>query len=106
MKKEAKEISTEIAKERVERDALFVDVRERYELAEISYDVPHIVNIPLSEFNERFIELPRDKKLIIVCRRGRRSLIATKFLLQQGFSNVVNMIGGIIDWEKKNFSTK
>jgi len=101
MKKEDKKISTEIAKDRVERDALFVDVRERYELAEISYDVPHIVNIPLNEFNERFIELPRDKKLIIVCRRGRRSLIVTKFLLQQGFVNVVNMIGGVIDWEKK-----
>jgi len=106
MKKEAKEISTEIAKERVERDALFVDVREKYELTEISYDVSHIVNMPLSEFNERFIELPRDKELIIVCRRGRRSLIVTKFLLEQGFVNVVNMIGGVIDWEKKNFPIK
>lgn len=106
MKKEVKEILTEIAKERVERDALFVDVRERYELAEISYDVPHIVNIPLSEFNERFIELPRDKELIIVCRSGRRSLIVTEFLLQQGFVNVANMIGGIIDWAQKNFPIK
>ena len=100
-----KEISTRIAWKTISKGALFVDVREEDELKQISYDVPNIVNIPLSQFSSRFEELPKDKEIIMVCRGGRRSLIATDFLLSHGFKSVVNMKGGIIQWEADGLPT-
>jgi rhodanese-related sulfurtransferase len=41
----------------VKRGALLVDVRERDEVEQLAYDVPNIVNIPLSEFEIRYKEL-------------------------------------------------
>ena len=97
MKNKPIEISVEIAKKKINSDVLFVDVREEYELQETAYAIPNIVNIPLSQFEKRFSELPKDRDLVMLCRRGRRSLIATEFLLNQGFSKVVNMQGGILE---------
>ncbi len=103
MKNEIREISVQIAKEKAGAGIVFVDVREEDEVKKMSYVVSNLINIPLSQFEKRFGGLPKDKELILVCRRGRRSLIAAKFLLSQGFFNVVNMRGGILKWADKGF---
>jgi rhodanese-related sulfurtransferase len=72
----------------------------------MSYDVINILNMPLSEFDKRFTELPKNKELIMVCRGGRRSLIATDFLLNHGFTTVVNMRGGIMAWASNKLPVK
>lgn len=92
----------------VKRGALLVDVRERDEVEQLAYVVPNIVNIPLSEFEIRYTELPFDKNLIIVCRSGGRSLRAAGFLINHGYDagKVVNMKHGIIRWVQKGFPTK
>jgi rhodanese-related sulfurtransferase len=100
------EISPIEAKQEMNHGALFVDVREEEELLQLSYDVSSIVHIPLSRFNEQWKSLPKDQELIMVCRHGRRSLIAANFLLRQGFSQVVNMQGGIIEWINHHFPVK
>ena len=100
------EISPTNAYKKVGKGTLLVDVREQDEVAQLAYDVPNIVNIPMSEFETRYIELPRDKELILVCRGGGRSLRAAGVLLDHGFTNVVNMQHGIIGWVKKGFPTK
>jgi hypothetical protein len=58
---------------------------------------------PLSEFERRFSELPRDRQLVIVCQTGARSLKATYFLMYQGYQQVANMEGGILKWASKGF---
>ncbi len=88
----------------VKRGALLVDVRERAEVAELAYGVNNIVNIPLSEFEDRYMELPKDTELVIVCRDGSKSLRAAGFLVNRGY-NVVNMKHGIIRWVQKGFPT-
>ncbi len=103
MKNEIKEISVQTAKEKAMAGVMFVDVREEDELREISYAVSNLINIPLSQLKERFSGLPKDQELILVCRRGRRSLIASEFLLSQGFSNISNMRGGILEWIDAGF---
>ena len=92
----------------IKRSALLVDVREKDEVEQLSYDVPNIVNIPLSEFEIRYKELPFDKDLVIVCRGGGRSLRAAGFLINNGYDpgKVVNMQHGIIRWVQKGFPTK
>lgn len=91
--------------EKIKSGALLVDVREKNEVAELAYDVPEIVNIPLTEFEERFRELPTDRELVIVCRSGGRSLRAAGFLLNNGYTDVINMKHGMIRWAQKGFPT-
>jgi rhodanese-related sulfurtransferase len=85
--------------------ALLVDVREPNEIAELAYDVPNILEIPLSEFENRFTEIPKDQKVVMVCRSGGRSLRAAGFLVNHGYDQVVNMKHGIIRWVQKGFPT-
>lgn len=49
-----KEISPTTTQEWVKNGALLVDVREIDEVNELAYDVPNIINIPLSDFEENF----------------------------------------------------
>ena len=91
----------------VKKGALLVDVREKDEVEQLAYDVPNIVNIPLSEFEMRYKELPFDKDLVMVCRSGGRSLRAAGFLINNGYDplKVVNMKHGIIRWVQRGFPT-
>ncbi len=90
----------------VKNGALLVDVRENDEVEQLAYDVPNIINIPLSEFEERFNEIPKDKVIVMVCKSGGRSLRAAGFLVNHGYTKVVNMKHGIARWVLKGFATK
>ena len=87
--------------------AILVDVREKVEIDNIAFDVPNIIHLPLSEFESRYTELPKDKELVIVCRAGIRSLKAAAYLLENGYDEdkVVNMKHGIIRWIQKEYPT-
>ncbi|MCA1762108.1 MAG: rhodanese-like domain-containing protein [Flavobacteriales bacterium] len=102
------EICPTTTQEWVKNGALLVDVREEDEVNELSYDVTNSINIPLSEFEERFTEIPKDQDVVMVCRGGGRSLRATGFLINNGYDaqRVVNMKSGIIRWVEKGFPTK
>lgn len=60
------------------------------------------VNIPVSEFQENLEawtpHLPKDVPLIVYCKRGARSAAAAQILFNAGFSNVVDLLGGIDEW--------
>ena len=90
----------------VKEGAILVDVRENDEVAQLAFDVPNLLHIPLTEFEERFQQIPRDKKVVMVCKSGGRSLRAAGFLVNHGYENVVNMKHGIIRWVQKGFPTK
>lgn len=97
------EIGVDAALEKTERGVLFVDVRERDEIAQIAFDVRNIVVMPLSEFDRRYAELPQDREMVMVCKGGGRSLKATRHLLANGYREVVNMDGGMIQWAQRGF---
>ena len=101
-----KEICPTTTQQWVKDGALLVDVREKDEVAQLAYDVPNILHIPLSEFEERFNEIPKDKPVVMVCKGGGRSLRAAGFLVNHGYKDVVNMQHGIMRWAEKGFPTK
>lgn len=101
-----KEICPTTTQTWVKEGAILVDVREANEVAEIAFDVPILLHIPLTEFEERFHEIPRDKKVVMVCKAGSRSLRAAGFLIHHGYDNVVNMQHGLLRWVQKGFPTK
>jgi rhodanese-related sulfurtransferase len=54
----------------------------------------------MSVFAARFGELPKDRPLLVMCAAGSRSAAATAHLLRNGYTDVVNVAGGITDWER------
>ena len=90
---------------KVKEGALVVDVRNKNEVAEVTFDVPDYMNIPLGELEERINEIPKEKDIVMVSRSGTRSLKATYFLMNAGYENVSNMDGGILKWLQKGFPT-
>lgn len=101
-----KEICPTTTQQWVKNGALLVDVREKNEVAQLAYDVPNSINIPLSVFEEHFTEIPKDKEVVVVCKNGTRSLRAAGFLVNHGYDKVVNMKHGIVRWVQKGFPTK
>jgi adenylyltransferase/sulfurtransferase len=74
-----------------------IDVREADEWA--LNRIPTAELIPLSEFQKRGPEeLAPDEAIILYCHHGMRSGRAQGFLKAQGYTNVLNLTGGIDAW--------
>lgn len=86
---------------------LFVDVREQVELQQAGV-IPGAVHAPRSHLE--FIVDPEapmhdkvfgaGKKLVLFCRTGGRSTLATKTLLDMGFKDVAHIAGGFNAWRE------
>ena len=75
--------------------ALLIDVRTPAEVAK-GMASASAMNVPLQEMPQRLSEIPKDKDLLIYCRSGKRSMAASKFLVENGYSRVFNIEGGIL----------
>lgn len=98
-----KTTSAEVVKERMDAGELLnlLDVREPNEHAEFNIGG---VLLPLGKIHTMQIEDIedwRDKEVIVYCRSGNRSSQASLILEQLGFVNVVNLTGGMLDWQAK-----
>jgi molybdopterin/thiamine biosynthesis adenylyltransferase/rhodanese-related sulfurtransferase len=94
-----REISPPQAQARHAAGATLIDVREQVE-----WDAGHIpgaVFIPLGQLDQAIGAAVPDKgtEIILQCRSGARSGRGTALLQQLGYTNVVNMAGGILAWE-------
>ena len=80
-----------------ESDYIIVDARTEEEYAE--GHIPGAILIPEYEITDRAqSELPdKDQLILVYCRSGRRSKIASQALADLGYTNVKEF-GGIIDW--------
>ena len=77
-----------------------IDVREPFEYEEFNLDGKLI---PLGELPSRLSEIEnlKSEEVIVHCRSGARSGTAQQFLLQNGFTNIRNLIGGVLDWQRE-----
>jgi rhodanese-related sulfurtransferase len=85
-------------KNQLERSSnkILIDVREPNEYK--GGFIPSALNIPLSQFKGRIGEFPKDKEVYLYCLSGMRSKQAARILHKNGFSNLVNLQGGISTW--------
>jgi hydroxyacylglutathione hydrolase len=74
-----------------------LDVRELGELA--GGVIENSICIPLGKLNTRLGELDREKLLVVHCKGGYRSSIATSLLRRAGFRDIANLIGGFDAWK-------
>ena len=76
-----------------EHDFLLIDVRSLLENR--AGTIKGAVNYPLDELREYLDDIPTDKPIVVFCAIGLRGYIASRILLQAGFSKVYNLAGGI-----------
>lgn len=89
-----------------ENDSIFLDVREKILIGYKCFDVPKVIHMSNSRLTEDWEGLPRDELLIIADTVGLHSHEAMEFLLSKGFTNIANLAGGIVDWERDGLPLK
>ncbi|SIS44110.1 rhodanese-like domain-containing protein [Salimicrobium flavidum] len=77
-------------------DVTVIDVREDEEVAEGM--IPNAKHIKLGNLPEQYRDLDKETDYVVVCRSGRRSMKASEFLKENGFSSVTNLEGGMLAW--------
>ena len=92
------EISVEDLKSMIDakKDIFILDVREQSEFDHSRIPGSHL--IPLMQLPDRVGEVDKTKPIVVHCKVGGRSARAVAFLLKSGFTNVVNLDGGIDSW--------
>ena len=78
---------------------IILDVREKWE-----YDICHIensVHIPMGKITERKDDLNHNDMIIVVCHHGVRSRMVAKYLDANGFTNIINLSGGVDAWSNE-----
>ncbi|CCF22135.1 Rhodanese-like (plasmid) [Pseudorhizobium banfieldiae] len=100
---EASEVCPTTTRGLLAKGALLVDVREQNEVDQVAFADCEVLHIPMSEFEQRWREVPRDREVIVACAVGARSLKATYYLMYQGYGHVANMKHGMARWLERGF---
>jgi len=103
-----KEIMPWDLKKRLTNDSkiFLMDVRERSEFSLLH--IPGSINVPRGileqscewDYDETMPELAgnREQEIVVICRSGKRSVLAADILLQFGFNNTVSLRTGVRGW--------
>lgn len=85
---------------------LLLDIREPDEFATLR--IPGSINVPRGvleqacewDYDETVPELAgnRDHEILVICRSGRRSVLAADVMQQMGFTNVASLKLGVRGW--------
>ena len=79
-------------------DFSFIDVRPPEEAAQARIEAAEQL-----DFNDsgKYMNLPKDRKIVFHCRSGMRSLDVASYFIGHGFTNVLSMRGGILAWSEQ-----
>ena len=89
----AAELRTKLA---AKEEIIIIDVREKWEYEEVQLH-PSTRNQPLGSLPQQLEAMTdlKDIAFVVHCKTGVRSNQAQKFLIKNGFSKVINLVGGI-----------
>lgn len=77
-----------------------VDVREEWELPKIINT--NVINAPLNQLEQYISHISKNKKVVVVCQKGIRSLHAIKLLSSKyGYKNLLNLEEGLNNWKNE-----
>lgn len=84
-------------------DVVIIDVRTAHEYSRGSIDGS--INIPVDEVKKKIGKTVPDKnkKIIVYCLSGSRSVVAAVELSKLGYKNVFNMTSGLLSWRSNGF---
>jgi len=75
---------------------VLLDIREPIEVQVCQ--IRNSIHIPMGEIPMLWRSIPKDRRVIVYCHHGRRSLMVTQFLRQHGIGLAQSMLGGIEAW--------
>jgi len=84
--------------ESCDEQPLLLDVRQPWE-----FDVCKIENsvlLPMSQITAEYNTLDFDRETVVICHHGIRSRRVGRYLEEAGFSNIINLSGGVAQWAK------
>jgi rhodanese-related sulfurtransferase len=97
------------------KESLFIDVRTHAEVAEglpamADANVPIIINRAtinnnfVTDIEERLKEKGLDDQstIVLICRKGNRSALATNKLAEAGYKKVYHVVDGVVGWKKND----
>lgn len=82
---------------------MLLDIREAYLNRVKKFDVPFLEQIPYSIFKSKISGLNKNATYICADSAGLKSKDACTALKNNGFTNVANLAGGLVEWEKDGF---
>jgi rhodanese-related sulfurtransferase len=88
------------AADRCMEGAVILDIRQDYISQFKKFGVPNTAQIPLSQLKDEFEVLSKDAWVIVADSSGLHSKEACLFLEQNGFTQVSNLAGGFVEWER------
>ena len=93
-----KEIDSLTLKNKLTQDEqlVLIDVREQTEI-EIC-KIKEAIHIPMGEIPNNIDKIDNQNTIIVMCKSGGRSAHVCHYLNKQGYPNVYNLKGGIIEW--------
>jgi rhodanese-related sulfurtransferase len=94
---EAKEVSRDEARKLIDEGAQLIDVRADHE-----WEVGRIAgaaHVPLPELPQRLEEIDKDRPVVVYCRGGNRSTMATDALAEAGY-DAHKLSEGIVGWSE------
>jgi rhodanese-related sulfurtransferase len=96
---EVREISREEARKLVDEGAQLVDVRADHEWE--AGRIAGATHVPLPQLPERLGEIDKDRPVVVYCRGGNRSSMATAALADVGY-DAVKLSEGIVGWSEED----
>ena len=94
---ETREVSREEARKLVEEGAQLIDVRADHEWE--AGRIAGATHVPLPELPQRLGEIDKDRPVVVYCRGGNRSSMATEALTDAGY-DAVKLSDGIVGWSE------
>lgn len=78
---------------------LLLDVREQWEFERCHLDGAK--HLPMAGIPGRHGEIDPHREVVVICHHGVRSFHVARFLEHNGFTNVINLTGGVDAWAKE-----
>ena len=80
-------------------DFILIDVRTDSEY--FLSNIKEAIHIPMNAIPNNLESIDKNKEIIVQCKIGQRSAKVCEFLINNNYSNVKNLSGGILAWAKE-----
>lgn len=78
---------------------LLLDVREPWEFERCHIEGAEL--LPMAAIPSRVAQLDPAREMVVICHHGVRSFHVARFLEHNGFSDVINLTGGVDAWARE-----
>ncbi|MDP4207792.1 MAG: rhodanese-like domain-containing protein [Bacteroidota bacterium] len=80
-----------------------VDVRTSEEFGTGHLRNAQNMDLKSDDFKKMILRLDKKRPVLVYCRSGKRSMKAAEILKNEGFVKIINLEGGILEWENSGF---